>query len=55
MLLNCTAGHVESNAEHTGKADNQPYKQSACQTVAKEVKSHFPWTPPSEYDCSVTQ
>lgn len=39
----------QSNAEHTGKADNQTYKQSACQAVAKEVKSHFPWIPPSEY------
>lgn len=32
---------------HTGKADNQTHKQSACQAVAKEVKSHFPWIPPS--------
>lgn len=49
MLLNSITGHWESNAEHTGKADNQTYKQSACQVVAKEVKSHFPWKPPSEY------
>lgn len=49
MLVECTAGHWESNAEHTGKADNPGHKQTACQAVAKEVKSHFPWTPPSTY------
>lgn len=49
MLVSSAAGHRESNAEHTGKADNRTYKQSACQAVAKEVKSHFPWIPPNEY------
>lgn len=49
MLLNSITGQCKSNVEHTGKADNQTYKQTACQAVAKEVKSHFPWKPPSEY------
>lgn len=42
-------GHLDSKAELTGKADKQTYKQNDRQTVAKEVKSHFPWTRPSKY------
>lgn len=48
-----TAGHWNSNAKHTGKADNQIYKQSAHQAVAKEVKSYFPWIISSQYAWSV--
>lgn len=38
--------------ESSGKADNQTYKQSAREVVANEVKSHFPWLPPSKYNLS---
>lgn len=50
--LRCWASQ---RGEKLEKLTTEAKKQSACQSVAKEVKSHFPWMAPSECGSSVKQ